>query len=212
MLACIECTQVHDCTSDVDTCIHAVRSLHTIVFLRSLHLVEWELLNIDFCMQASLSTNLFFSFFTGIAALYFILQAIILLSCHTATLFWAVRFPLHRKYHERLGHMKYIHIAVVLVGLLLPSIPVIAALSTGGFITTFSPLYCTAKNMDANFYSFILPNAITAILTMTILVLILWIIAKDSNMWGCHRGQAGENGQVGSSNPMQFPPHIQYIL
>ena len=131
--------------------------------------------------------------------MYFVVQALVWFTCHTATLFWAVKFPLHRKYHERVGHMKYIHTAVVLAGLLLPSIPVIVVLATGGFMTTYSPLACIAKDVDAFFYSFILPIDIVITFTMTILVLIFWIIVKESNMCHHHRGQAGENGQVGSS-------------
>ena len=117
---------------------------------------------------------------TGIASLYSILQTSVWFTCHTATLFWAVKFPLHRKYHERVGHMKYIHTAVVLAGLLLPSIPVIVVLATGGFTTTYSPLTCTVKDVDAVFFSFIFPHNIVIIFTMTLLVLIFWTIIREA--------------------------------
>ena len=48
-------------------------------------------------------------------------------------IFWKVWFPTNAKNAEVKGYMKFIHIAIVVISIVLSLIPVAAALGTGGY-------------------------------------------------------------------------------
>ena len=68
-------------------------------------------------------------------------------------------------YSRGLDKSKTLHLTVVLLAVLLPCIPVTAAFSTGGYLTTIYPqLVCLIKNPDAAYFSFaFMMSVITAI-------------------------------------------------
>ena len=91
--------------------------------------------------------------------------------------------------------VKYIHITAVVVGILVPFVPIIATMSQygqsrsaaeaakGGLgfgITRFPPLLCTGRHGDTTFYSLILPILIILMVGITILMIIFWIIHRVS--------------------------------
>ena len=73
--------------------------------------------------------------------------------------------------------MKYIHVAIVVVSILLSLIPVCAALGTGGFVISSFPVflnYCYPRNSATFFYTFILPFCINLPAGSTFSVLTLY--------------------------------------
>ena len=68
-------------------------------------------------------------------------------------------------YSRGLENSRKIHITVVLLAVLLPCIPVIAVLSTGGYVTALNPLIiCPIKNPDTGYFSYgFILSVITAI-------------------------------------------------
>ena len=92
--------------------------------------------------------------------------------------------------------IKYIHITCVVIGILVPFLPIIATMAQfahgkssvdaakGGLgfgITRFPSILCTGTHGDTTFYSLILPIAILLMIGMTILILIFWLIHKVSS-------------------------------
>ena len=48
---------------------------------------------------------------------------------HTTALLWIIRFPFHSKSFDKSGKSKYLHIACVVLGVIIPLIPVIAVMA-----------------------------------------------------------------------------------
>lgn len=108
---------------------------------------------------------------------------------HIVALFWAFRFPLHFRAFQKSKRIRYIHFACVVLGLVLPVIPVVVTIgdhatdetvSKGlGFgITNFPPILCAGIDADASFYSLILPITIMTEVGMTLLVFTFWDVRK----------------------------------
>ena len=99
--------------------------------------------------------------------------------CHIAAMFWGLQFPFQAHQFEVRSKTKYIHVTVILLGLLLPLIPVVVSFATGGFkFARFPPIVCTAVSRTATFYSLVSPTAIAAATGLTLLILIFWTISK----------------------------------
>ena len=89
--------------------------------------------------------------------------------------FWKVWFPIHARSSERTHWYKMIHIAIVIIAVLGPTVPTISALTTGGYtITNFPRQYLPA--LRAAFYPFIMVTLVFCIVFSTRLTLILLII------------------------------------
>ena len=71
---------------------------------------------------------------------------------------------------------------MVVVGLVLPTLPVIVTFTTGdpsGFgMTRFPPILCTGLQTDSTFYSLVLPINILMIIGIPLLIIIFWTIHK----------------------------------
>ena len=81
----------------------------------------------------------------------------------TIMIFWKVWFPTNAKNAEVKGYMKFIHITIVIISIVLSLIPVSAALGTGGYTLSMFPVhlnFCQPRNVDVLFYAFILPFCI----------------------------------------------------
>ena len=98
--------------------------------------------------------------------MYFIIPVIVSMFWlfHTITIFWKVWFPIHARKFEQRGNNKYLHIAVIVLALASSVLSVGVAFGTGGFvISAFPPslngCYGT-RNLDASFYTLILPLCI----------------------------------------------------
>lgn len=95
----------------------------------------------------------------------------------TIMMFWKVWFPTNAKRAEINGNIKYIHIAVAAISLVLSLIPVATALGTGGYVISSFPVflnYCYPRNSAVFFYAFILPFCINLPIGSTFNVLTLY--------------------------------------
>jgi len=127
---------------------------------------------------------MFASSSAGIVIYYGLFQLAVWWFCHVVSLFWKIRFPFHARSFETAHRVKYIHIAMVIVGLVLPTLPVIVAFTAGnpssrGFgLTRFPPILCTSLQSDPTFYSLVLPINVLLAIGVPLLIIIFWIIYK----------------------------------
>ena len=122
-------------------------------------------------------------------------------------LFWKVLFPFHSRSVEMSGKVKYIHIACVIIGILLPFVPIINSMSkfamdvreraengtsshqlflSGGlgfFSSRFPAILCTGSDQDAVFYSVVLPLDIILAVGCTLLLIIFWSVHRVSSFY-----------------------------
>ena len=107
---------------------------------------------------------------------YTILQLSIWWICHVTTIFYQIKFPFHSK---QLKKQRMIHILVVLLAVVLPTIPVIVSFTTGGFvISNYPPLVCISKSSDAAYYTLALPISIIIAMGASLLFLLLLAVIK----------------------------------
>ena len=128
--------------------------------------------------------TLFASSYVGMVFYYGLFQLAVWWFCHVVSLFWKIRFPFHARSFEATHRLKYIHIAMVIVGLVLPTLPVIVTFTAGnpstrGFgLTSFPPVLCTSLQSDPSFYSLVLPINIVLANGVPLLITVFWIIHK----------------------------------
>ena len=98
---------------------------------------------------------------------------------------------MHAKTFETSRRVKYVHITMVVVGLVLPTLPVIVTFTTGDpssfGMTRFPPILCTGLQKDSTFYSLVLPINILMIIGIPLLIIIFWTIHKVMAMY-THNG------------------------
>ena len=95
------------------------------------------------------------------------------------TVFWKIRFPFQAKMME--NGTKSIHLAVILLGLVIPFIPIIVGFATGGFIVDhFPPVVCVTSSGDAAYYTLALPVSFIIAIGTSLLILVLVTIVKVS--------------------------------
>jgi len=126
---------------------------------------------------------------TGMVFYYGLFQLAMWWFLHVVSLFWKIRFPFHARSFETAHRLKYIHIAMVIVGLVLPTLPVIVAFtaenpSTRGFgLTRFPPILCTSLQRDSTFYSLVLPINLLIAIGVPLLIIMFWIIHKQHGLF-----------------------------
>ena len=102
---------------------------------------------------------------------------------HVAVVFLAVVFPLYNWELDISGKIKYIHITMVLVGLILPCVPVAVTFGTGGFAfgdTRFPPIICFGRDRGATVYSLTIPESVLVATGISLLIVVFWKIIKVS--------------------------------
>ena len=122
-----------------------------------------------------------FSFYLqlGTVLYYILLQLALWWFFHVSSLFWKINFPLNAKAVESAHRIKYVHITMVLLALVLPFIPVIAAFATTGFVLSqFPSILCLGSNTNASFYSLVLPIQLLLQVGIALLIAIFWKIHK----------------------------------
>ena len=91
-----------------------------------------------------------FAFYS--AGIVFWFQVAVWWFCHEISIFWGICFPFHSRSFEKAHRTKYIHITMVIVGLVLPALPVIVTFTTGdpsGFgLTRFPTILCTGLQRE----------------------------------------------------------------
>ena len=124
---------------------------------------------------------------------------------HTSALFWKVVFPLHAR--NMSGKIKYIHVTSVILGILLPLVPIIStmvkfAVNPTNFVELSSSVHgkselflsgglgfkppkfpvilCTSSEPDVIFYSLLLPINLILAFGCTLLLIIFWTIHRVS--------------------------------
>ena len=96
------------------------------------------------------------------------------------TLFWKIKFPFHAKQFQ---NKKIIHVLVVLLAVVLPTIPIIVSFRTGGFvISNHPPLVCVSRSSDAGYYTLALPISIIGATGTSQLFLLLKRICRGCNI------------------------------
>ncbi len=132
-------------------------------------------------------------FITGIIVYYSSLQLNIWWVLHVSSMFLTIVFPYRTRALRISKKLTYIHVACILVGLILPVVPVIAVMSHNaveaksgamlqgrlGFgFAYFPPYLCLGIDGDVTFYSLILPNIILIQIGVTMLILTIWYVHK----------------------------------
>ena len=123
---------------------------------------------------------------------------------NATVILWKLQFPFHARSFENSGKMKYVHIASVITGLLLPLISPITSMAdfavdlssnkvlqsqnisfvSGGLgygLIRFPSILCSAIDRYALYYSTILPINLMVIVGITELILVFRIIHKVSH-------------------------------
>lgn len=117
----------------------------------------------------------------------------------TISLFWKLWFPFNARLRESKHQIKYIHLGCVLIGVLVPFIPIIALMSgyavkvqsdpsnvtfvSGGmgFSSIRSPpIPCNGNSKVIVFYSNIFPTNIMLAIGINFIMLIFWLVHKVS--------------------------------
>ena len=108
-------------------------------------------------------------------------------------MFWKLRFPFHARDFEIDNRMKFVHIACVVLCLVLSFLPIIVitlddvvkrakgipTIGTAGFsLVRFPPIFCSAVNRSAVYYSLILPINLIVPVGVTLLILVVWLLYK----------------------------------
>lgn len=98
---------------------------------------------------------------------------------HVASLFIAIKFPARYKKWEKKHYLRYLHIILVVIGLILPTIPAIAISTTEGYtIPRFPPFTCSATDPDASYYSLVLMNCLYLAVGVPIMFVIFLTLVK----------------------------------
>lgn len=114
---------------------------------------------------------------------------------HVTAILWKIQFPFHAHQHKSTHCIRWIHVICVVLGLLIPLIPVIVTVvdsimdsnnsssstqfGTLGFgVTRFPPVLCTGVDRSATYYSLVLPLNLILLTGITELAIIFWIIHK----------------------------------
>ena len=109
--------------------------------------------------------------------LYLFSQLIVFWIFQTAILFWRLGFPFHAKYWERQGYFKYIHIIMLIVGIVLSGVLPVVVLSVDGYSTDDPPLICTINDTRI-VYAYYVPLTLIMATGVSLLWILLWKIIK----------------------------------
>ncbi len=106
--------------------------------------------------------------------------------CHCVMVFWSIGFPFHYRSYQNTHRIRYIHVAVILAGLILPGVPVGVTFATGEYtLTRFPPIVGLADNKDAPFYSFVLPVSILIAAGVSLLIMVFHEVLKVRYNYFC---------------------------
>ena len=113
--------------------------------------------------------------FTGIVSYYAVLQLALWAVFHVAALFLAVVFPFHKRKFDAEGKNKYIYSTVVLLGLILPCVPVAVTFGTGGFVVRdvqFPPIVCLGRDRGSTVYSLGIAESVLIATGISLLIIV----------------------------------------
>ena len=114
----------------------------------------------------------------GLASSYTIGQLCLLSVLHTMFLYWSVAFPFSYRQFKNSGRVRYTHVAIVVLAIVLP-LPAPLVHLKDGYRTVGTPaITCVGSNLDYNFYALIIPVCITIGINTCLLILTMWTIFK----------------------------------
>ena len=124
--------------------------------------------------------NLFMSLYSpsGVVYMYCLTQIVIWGFFYICVLFWATVHPFHFRNFKATGRLTYVHVISTILGFLLPCVPAFITLGTGYELTSIPPIVCGPANGDVAAYALLLPVSILAACSVSMLVVIFWIIMK----------------------------------
>ena len=135
---------------------------------------------------------------------YVLLQLTFWWFFHATVMLWKLQFPFHARTFEHSGRMKYIHIACIVSGLLIPMVSIVASMAdfavnlqsnnflqsrnisfiSGGLgygLIRSPPILCSATDRNTLYYSNLFPVNVIVIIGMTELIFVFRIIHKVSS-------------------------------
>ena len=104
---------------------------------------------------------------------------------HSATFFWGVMWPYHYSVTRTTGRIKYFHIIVTLISIVLPTIVVISIQFNGGYgLNVITPQKCDTRRAENILFGLLLPLDLIVITKVALLLITGWKIADivSSNM------------------------------
>ena len=111
----------------------------------------------------------------GIVSYYAVLQLALWAVFHVAAVFLAVVFEFQKQKLDAEGRTKYIHAALILLGLILPCVPIAVTFGTGGFIARdvqFPPIVCFGQDRSATVYSLGITESVLAATGISLLIIV----------------------------------------
>ena len=97
-----------------------------------------------------------------------------------------VVFPIRMQQLHASGKIKYIHITMVLLGLILPCVPVAVTFGAGGFAvrdTVFPPIICRGRGRGASVYSLSIVGSILIATGISLLIIVFQKFIKVKCSW-----------------------------
>ena len=127
-----------------------------------------------------------FIFDAAVVQSYILNQGTLWWIFNISAIYWKVQFPFHSRFYDKTKKTRYVHGACVVAALLISIIsPVTFAIKGGFAFARFPPITCLGRNIDAIFYTLVLPNTVLYAAGTTVLLLILWKIRKVNYVYTC---------------------------
>ena len=134
----------------------------------------------------NLNLNLTSLYITGTVSYYTVLQLALWAVFLVVVVFLGVVFPIHMQQLHASGKIKYIHITMVLLGLIVPCVPVAVTFGTGGFAlrdTVFPPIICLGRDRGATVYSLTIAESILVATGISLLIIVFQKFIKVKCSW-----------------------------
>ena len=123
----------------------------------------------------NLNLNLKSLYVTGTVSYYTWVQLALWVVFLVVVVFLGVMFPIRMQQLDASGKIEYIHITMVLLGLILPCVPVAVTFGTGGFAPrdiVFPPVICLGVDRRATVYSLSIVDSILTAIGISLLILV----------------------------------------
>ena len=127
----------------------------------------------------------------GVVYMYCLSQIVLWGFFYVFVLFWATVWPFHFRNFKAAGRLTYVHVTFVILGVLLPCAPTFITLGTGYELTSIPPIVCGPANEAVGAYALLLPASIVAACSVSMLIVIFWIILKV-----CHNCAISFSGYI----------------
>ena len=114
---------------------------------------------------------------TAFAFIYLFLVLAIFISFHILSVFWAVVFPFHASSFKTKGYLKYVHLTMLLLALILPWGAVTVVFAKGSY-RRFPPITCYPRPNSVNLYGLTWPICIMLAVDLSLIAIVFWILIR----------------------------------